>query len=116
MNIQLAPYIEDGKSIMPSISLLLDKPITGIYTDIKKMDYVMQSLKTVGYIHPMNEEYYERLTIEESFRYYSSLFDRGEEVEELLSLFGFSKQRKVKVKVVTKSEKYKYQKHSTFRV
>ncbi|WP_332647637.1 LytTR family transcriptional regulator DNA-binding domain-containing protein [Lysinibacillus sp. 54212] len=107
MNIQIEPYIEDGKTIMPSITLSLNTSIVGIYTDVKKIDYVMQALKSVGYIHPMDEGHYERLTIEESFRYYCALFDRKDEVEELLSAFGFSKQRKVKVKDLTKSERNK---------
>lgn len=107
MNIQLTQLKENGRTIVPSITLTLDTSITGIYTDVKKMGYVMQALRSVGYIHPINEGHYERLTIEETFRYYCALFDRKAEVEEFISLFGFSKQRKVKVKELTKSERYR---------
>lgn len=107
MNIQLGPCTEDGKTILPSISLQLETPVTGIYTDISKMNWVIQSLKSIGSIHRMNGGHYERLTVEESFRYYCSLYDRKEEVEELLSRFEFAKQRNVKVKGLTKSERYK---------
>ena len=105
MSIKLKEVIEEGKTILPACTI--DGQLTGIYTDVQKMQLIMKQLQTKGYMHYVADGEYKRLTVEESFRFYMGMAGCIKTVDEMLTLFGFTKQRKTKVKNLTTSEQKK---------
>ncbi|MFF5995816.1 LytTR family transcriptional regulator DNA-binding domain-containing protein [Lysinibacillus sp. KU-BSD001] len=108
MDIQLEAVFEDGKMILPACQI--EGQVTGIYTDVQKMQLIMKQLQTKGYVHYATDGEYKRLRVEEAFRFYMGMAECKKPMDEMLALFGFTKQRKTKVKDLTLSE----QKRLTF--
>ena len=102
MSIQIEEVIEEGKTILPAC--MIDGQVTGIYTDVQKMQLIMKQLKIKGYVHHVADGEYNRLTVEESFRFYMAMAGCMKSIDEMLTLFGLTKQRKIKVKNLTISE------------
>ncbi len=102
MSIQIEEVVEEGKTILPACTI--DGQVTGIYTDVQKMQLIMKQLQTKGYVHHVADGEYKRLTVEESFRFYMAMAGCVKTIDEMLTLFGLTKQRKTKVKNLTTSE------------
>ena len=102
MSIQIEEVIEEGKTILPACTI--DGQVMGIYTDVQKMQLIMKQLQTKGYVHHVADGEYKRLTVEESFRFYMAMAGCMKSIDEMLTLFGLTKQRKIKVKNLTISE------------
>lgn len=103
MNIQLEEVKEKNKILIPAFTF--DVKITGIYTDIKRTQLLMEQLKPIGYVHRVNEGHHAFLTVEETFRFYMDLGNCPISLEDMLQLFGLQHKRKEKVKKLTESAK-----------
>ena len=103
MSIQIEEVVEEGKIILPACTI--DGQVTGIYTDVQKMQLIMKQLQTKGYVHHVADGEYKRLTVEETFRFYMALAGCVKTIDEMLTIFGLTKQRKTKVKNLTTSER-----------
>ena len=94
--------MEEGKTVLPACTI--EGQVTGIYTDVQKMHLIMKQLQTKGYVHHVTDGQYKRLTVEESFRFYMAMAGCMKTIDEMLELFGLTKQRKTKMKDLTPSE------------
>lgn len=103
MDIQLEEVKEKNKIMIPAFTF--DVKITGIYTDIKRTQLLMEQLKPIGYVHRVNEGHHSFLNVEETFRFYMDLGNCSISLEDMLELFGLQHERKVKVKKLTESAK-----------
>ncbi len=103
MDIQVAEVTEKDKIIIPAFTI--KAKITGIYTDIKRTQVLMEQLRKTGYIHRRDSGHYPFLNVEETFRFYLDLCSCPAPLEEMLRLFGLQQERKTKVKRLTESEK-----------
>lgn len=102
MGMQLKEVVVEGKRMLPDCTI--EGQLTGIYTDIQKMQLIMKQLEEKGYVHQTMDGQYKRLKVEEAFRFYMGMAGCKQPVDELLSLFGLEKKRKVKVGDLTPSE------------
>lgn len=103
MEIQLEVVLEEGTVILPACKI--EGEIIGIYTDVKKTNLILKQLKGKGFVQQSTDGHYQRLTVEEAFRFYMGLAEYSVSLEELLVKFGFINQRKTKLKSLTQSEK-----------
>lgn len=95
MGVELKAVMEEGKTILPACTL--EGQIIGVYTDIQKMQLIMQQLKQQGYVHHVMDGQYRRLKVEEAFRFYMKMAGCPQSLEEMLELLGLKKLRKKKV-------------------
>lgn len=102
MDIEIREVMDEGKTILPACTL--KGQIIGIYTDIQKMQFIMQQLKHKGYVHHVMDGHYKRLKVEETFRFYMKMAGCPQPLEEMLGLFGLTKSRKKKVMDLSISE------------
>ena len=82
MSIQIEEVIEEGKTILPACTI--DGQVTGIYTDVQKMQLIMKQLQTKGYVHHVADGEYKRLTVEESFRFYMAMAGCVKTIDEMI--------------------------------
>lgn len=95
MVVKVEAVMDGGKTILPACTL--EGQIIGIYTDIQKMQLIMQQLGQKGYAHHVTDGHYKRLKVEETFRFYIKMASCRQSVEELIGFFGLTKLRKKKV-------------------
>jgi ABC-2 type transport system ATP-binding protein len=95
MVIELEAVMDEGKTILPACTL--EGQIIGIYTDIQKMQLIMQQLEQKGYAHHVMDGHYKRLKVEETFRFYMKMAGCVQSLEKMLEIFGMTKLRKKKV-------------------
>ncbi|MEG0473463.1 MAG: LytTR family transcriptional regulator DNA-binding domain-containing protein [Solibacillus sp.] len=107
IDITLKPCIEAGELLIPAINLKVENKITAIYTDVTKINYLKQQfLKEHNiYVHTHDEGQYGRLTVEETFRYYTMLYEAKIPADQLWKEFGFQQKIKNKVAELTSNEK-----------
>ncbi|AJD89659.1 hypothetical protein JMA_03420 [Jeotgalibacillus malaysiensis] len=103
MNIEITEVREGSHAVIPSFSF--EAGLTGIYTDIKRTQIIMDQLKHRGYLHGNHEGLAMRLTVEETFRYHKDLSGRSVSVEEMVALFGLQHVKKTKVKNLSESHR-----------
>ncbi|TFE02411.1 LytTR family transcriptional regulator DNA-binding domain-containing protein [Jeotgalibacillus salarius] len=101
MNIQFTEVKEGSHTVLPSFSF--DAGLTGIYTDIKRTQVIMNQLKPAGYLHFNNDGLALRLTVEETFRYHKDLSGVTIPIEDMIALFGLQHEKKTKVKDLSES-------------
>lgn len=95
MGFKIEAVMDEGKVLLPACTV--DGQIAGIYTDIQKIQLIMQQLEQTGYVHHVMDGQYKRLKVEETFRFYMMMSGCLQSVEEILELFGLEKFRKKKV-------------------
>ncbi|ATP38881.1 ABC transporter ATP-binding protein [Solibacillus sp. R5-41] len=107
IDISLKPCIEAGELLIPAINLKIENKITAINTDVTKINYLKQQLLKEQniYVHMHEDGQYDRLTVEETFRYYTMLYETKIPAEQLWKEFGLQQQLKNKVGELTSSEK-----------
>ena len=107
INISLKPYTEAGELLIPAVHLKIENKITAIYSDVTKLNYLKQQLLKEQniYVHTQDDGQYNRLTVEETFRYYTMLYEANMKAEQLWKEFGLQQQLKNKVGELTSSEK-----------
>lgn len=103
MQIQLAEVKERDQVMIPSFTI--EATITGIYTDMKRVQMIIEQLKKTGYTHRINEGHYPYLNVEETFKFYMDLGHCEMPLETMMTLFGFQHQRTTKVGKLTESAK-----------
>ncbi|MEK4423928.1 LytTR family transcriptional regulator DNA-binding domain-containing protein [Solibacillus sp. FSL K6-1523] len=107
IDISLKPYTEAGELLIPAVHLTIENKITAIYSDVTKLNYLKQQfLKEKNiYVHTHEDGHYNRLTVEETFRYYTMLYGSNMTAEQLWKEFGLQQQLKNKVSELTSNEK-----------
>lgn len=103
MNIEITEVKEGSHTVIPSFTF--DAGLTGIYTDVKRTQIIMDQLKHIGYLHGNHEGLTLRLTVEETFRYHKDLSGVSASVEEMVALFGLQHVKKTKVKNLSESHR-----------
>lgn len=105
--ITVQSYTEAGEVHLPFFQLNLSiQGNTGIYTDIAKINYIIEYFSKMEdtYVHVRNDGLYPRLTVEETFHYFSGLYGTNKLTQQLCSDFGFQQKRKSKVNNLSISE------------
>lgn len=107
MQIKIDEVAELGETILPAFQLDFEQAITSIYTDITRLNLLLKQLlkdKSI-YVHTQQVGHYERLTVEETFRFYRDLYNGTQSTEQLITEFGFEKQRKTRVSELSTTQR-----------
>lgn len=105
MEIILKEIRDEGKTILPASTL--EGQIIGVYTDIQKIQLILEQMQEKGYVHQMTDGHYKRLKVEETFRFYMKMAGCQKTMEEILGFFGLTKLRKAKVTDLSFSEQHR---------
>ncbi|WP_107924981.1 LytTR family transcriptional regulator DNA-binding domain-containing protein [Lysinibacillus parviboronicapiens] len=107
--LEIDPYTESGNVIYPSFQLPLHAgAIIGIYTDVTKINTLMQwfSRQQKTYTHVRENALYERLTVGEYIHFSIKLFTAPQyNKEDILKLFSLSEQKNNKIHTLQHGEK-----------
>lgn len=99
MQVKIDEVIELGEVLLPPVQLTIEQAITSIYTDVTRLNLLKKQLlnnKSI-YVHTQQIGHYERLTVEEIFRFYNDLYNGKQSTAQLITEFGFEQQRKTRV-------------------
>lgn len=101
------PVTEYGDILLPAFEVQVQSPSVNIYTDVTKINYIIKQLSSTSgiYVHLQESGHYERLTVEETFRFYLKLHNREDSVEALIREFGLEQLKKVRADKLTLSER-----------
>ncbi|MEK5079110.1 LytTR family transcriptional regulator DNA-binding domain-containing protein [Solibacillus sp. FSL W7-1436] len=107
MKIMFEPVTEYGDILLPAFEVQVQSPSVNIYTDVTKINYIIKQLSSTSgiYVHLQESGHYERLTVEETFRFYLKLHNREDSVEALIREFGLEQLKKVRADKLTLSER-----------
>src|SRR5690606_33927941 len=107
MKIMFEPVTEYGDILLPALEVQVQSPSVNIYTDVTKINYIIKQLSSTSgiYVHLQESGHYERLTVEETFRFYLKLHNREDSVEALIREFGLEQLKKVRADKLTLSER-----------
>lgn len=107
MKLTIEVIEEFGEVLLPAVEVLAEKPLVNIYTDVTKMNLLKQQLLKMPevYVHAHEEGHYERLTVEETFRFYLKLHNMDDSVEALIKAFGLEQLKKFRVIELTSGER-----------
>lgn len=106
LKIMFESITEFGDILLPAFEVEAQSPSINIYTDVTKINYIMKQLSSTSgiYVHQQETGHYERLTVEETFRFYLNLHNRGDSVESLIREFGLEQLKKVQANKLTLSD------------
>lgn len=107
MQIKIDEVIELGEVLLPHFLLDFEQAITTIYTDVARLNFLKKQLlnnKSI-YVHTQQLGYYERLTVEETFRFYNDLYNGKQSTAQLITEFGFEQQRKTRVSELSMTQR-----------
>ncbi|MEK4698378.1 LytTR family transcriptional regulator DNA-binding domain-containing protein [Solibacillus sp. FSL R7-0668] len=107
MQIKIDEVIELGEVLLPHFLLDFEQAITTIYTDVTRLNFLKKQLlnnKSI-YVHTQQLGYYERLTVEETFRFYNDLYNGKQSTAQLITEFGFEQQRKTRVSELSMTQR-----------
>jgi len=105
--ISISDSIIGGVIHCPSFVLSLEAGIiTGLYSDVNKIDYIINKLQGDSNIniHFRQDGYYDRLSILESIKFECSLYNAKINVDDVLKMIGLIDQKNVKMKNLTYSQ------------
>ncbi|MBK3496110.1 LytTR family transcriptional regulator DNA-binding domain-containing protein [Viridibacillus sp. YIM B01967] len=105
--ISIPESIIGGVTICPSFVLPLQTgAVTGIYSDVEHIDYIVQQLQHHQqlHLHFRKEGYYERLTVMENLKFEQRLYDSNAILEDILKLTGLMDKKRVKMKDLSDSQ------------
>lgn len=107
MKIMFESITEFGDILLPAFEVQAQSPSINIYTDVTKINYIIKQLSSTSgiYVHQQDTGHYERLTVEETFRFYLNLHNRGDSVESLIREFGLEQLKRVRADKLTLSER-----------
>lgn len=107
MQVKIDEVIELGEVLLPHFLLDFEQAITTIYTDVARLNFLKKQLlnnKSI-YVHTQQLGYYERLTVEETFRFYNDLYNGKQSTAQLITEFGFEQQRKTRVSELSMTQR-----------
>ena len=107
MQIKIDEVTELGEIILPAFELNFEQAITNIYTEVTTLNLLLKQLSKnkALYVHTQQFGHYERLTVEETLRFYRDLYNGTQSIEYLLEKFGFEKQRKTRVSELSTTQR-----------
>lgn len=107
MQVKIDEVIELGEVLLPPVQLTIEQAITSIYTDVTRLNLLKKQLlnnKSI-YVHTQQIGHYERLTVEETFRFYNDLYNGKQSTAQLITEFGFEQQRKTRVSELSMTQR-----------
>lgn len=107
MQVKIDEVIELGEVLLPPVQLTIEQAITSIYTDVTRLNLLKKQLlnnKSI-YVHTQQIGHYERLTVEEIFRFYNDLYNGKQSTAQLITEFGFEQQRKTRVSELSMTQR-----------
>lgn len=107
MQVKIDEVIELGEVLLPPVQLTIEQAITTIYTDVTRLNLLKKQLlnnKSI-YVHIQQIGHYERLTVEETFRFYNDLYNGKQSTAQLITEFGFEQQRKTRVSELSMTQR-----------
>ncbi|MFJ8262566.1 LytTR family transcriptional regulator DNA-binding domain-containing protein [Rummeliibacillus sp. NPDC094406] len=105
--ISIPSLIIGGMTRCPSFDISLESgTITGIYSDVSLIDYIVKQLQLYPNInlHFRQDGHYERLSILESIKFECALYDVKIEMDEVLKMVGLFDKKHRKIKDLTHSQ------------
>lgn len=107
MQVKIDEVIELGEVLLPPVQLTIEQAITSIYTDVTRLNLLKKQLLNNQsiYVHTQQIGHYERLTVEETFRFYNDLYNGKQSTAQLITEFGFEQQRKTRVSELSMTQR-----------
>lgn len=105
---QFQAVYEDGELVLPQVEFDLSaSPMTGIITDLRRKQLLMDQLSRVpgNYLSWAGQNEYMRLTVEELIAFLIRMSGREERATVLIDYFALKEERKVRIMHLSSSKK-----------